>query len=463
MVDTELVPIESHSTPVTLRVEDCRENSSLVNQDEHDGHGSPLREQERAPVDGGSAAWRLLCAAFVFETLLWGFPLAFGVFQDYYSKVPEFSQNRYISVVGTVASGLGYLGGAVIMPFIQRFQRWRKLMILVGWSICILSLVLGSFANTLETLILTQGIGYGVGFLTFYYPILNMVNEYWVARRGMAYGMLCAASGLSGSVMPFVLRALLEAYGYKTTLRAVAIGLAVSTGPFIPMLKGRIPVLATRSAAVEENPVPRMNWVFLRSSLFWVYTVSNLLQGFGYFFPALYLPSYASALGLWGGRGGGGSLAGALLLALMCISQMAGQFIFGLLSDKRKVPLDALAVASTIVAAVACLGVWWLAESLPVLAVFAIVYGFFGAGFTAIWARMSTAVTDDAAAGPIVFALFNFGKGIGNVLTGPIGGSLVSTSGTPLAYRGVIIFSGACMLASAFTIVLRRFNHLRKG
>jgi hypothetical protein len=24
------------------------------------------------PVDGGSAAWRLLCAAFVFEALLWG-------------------------------------------------------------------------------------------------------------------------------------------------------------------------------------------------------------------------------------------------------------------------------------------------------------------------------------------------------------------------------------------------------
>jgi hypothetical protein len=28
--------------------------------------------QEIAPVDGGSAAWGLLCAAFVFETLLWG-------------------------------------------------------------------------------------------------------------------------------------------------------------------------------------------------------------------------------------------------------------------------------------------------------------------------------------------------------------------------------------------------------
>lgn len=29
-------------------------------------------EQELAPVDGGSAAWRLLSAAFMFEALLWG-------------------------------------------------------------------------------------------------------------------------------------------------------------------------------------------------------------------------------------------------------------------------------------------------------------------------------------------------------------------------------------------------------
>lgn len=29
-------------------------------------------EQTLAPIDGGSAAWRLLCAAFVFEALLWG-------------------------------------------------------------------------------------------------------------------------------------------------------------------------------------------------------------------------------------------------------------------------------------------------------------------------------------------------------------------------------------------------------
>src|SRR5271167_1272429 len=70
----------------------------------------------------------------------------------------------------------------------------------------------GSFAKTLASLILTQGIMYGVGFLIFYYPILSMVDEFWVTRRGMAYGLLCSASGASGSIMPLVIQALLRKY-----------------------------------------------------------------------------------------------------------------------------------------------------------------------------------------------------------------------------------------------------------
>ncbi|KAL3477342.1 hypothetical protein BJX99DRAFT_257593 [Aspergillus californicus] len=68
-----------------------------------------------------------------------------------------------------------------------------------------------------------------------------------------------------------------------TTLCVVAVALTILTGPVIHMLKGRLPP-SPRAA------VPRVNWTFLRSPLFWVYWSSNLLQGFGYFPPFLYLP-----------------------------------------------------------------------------------------------------------------------------------------------------------------------------
>ncbi|KAM3443313.1 hypothetical protein MY4824_000616 [Beauveria thailandica] len=430
-------------------------------------------EQRLAPVDGGFAAWRLLWAAFMFEGCLWGkllllllltadgqaegFPMSYGVFQQYYSTLPQFAGNRYIGVVGTIASGLGYLGAPVVMLLVQRHQQWLRPMIWIGWPICILSLVAGSFATTLEMLILTQGVAYGLGFLIFYYPILHMVSEYWVARRGMAFGILCGASGISGTAMPFVVQALLARYGYATTLRAVAGALVVLTGPVMPFLQRRVPPAAAHrhggGGSTPTPPAPRIDWRFLRTELFWIYTLSNVLQGFGYFLPALYLPSYASALGL-------GERAGAVLLAVMSVAQVCGQFAFGYLSDRR-ISTSALASTAVAVAAVACLAMWQTARSLPVLVCFAVAYGFFASGYTAMWARMCTNVCDgDGAAAPMVYGLLNFGKGLGNIFAGPIGGNLVARGASQfgagaLTYRWVVVFTGICMLASAGTIVAK--------
>jgi MFS family permease len=278
-----------------------------------------------------------------------------------------------------------------------------------------------------------------------------MVNEYWITRRGMAYGVLCSAGGVSGAVMPFVVQTLLDSYGYRNTLRIVAVGLAILTVPLVPFFKGRLP-------HSEQTSNPRIDWSFFKSPIFWLYSLSNLFQGFGYFYPALYLPSYATSLDLTG-------KSGAVLLAAMSVSQVAGQFVFGYLSDRR-VSVDVLACTSTVVAAVVSLFMWRLATSMPVLVGFAILYGFFGSGFTAVWARMSTAITDDVISSPIVFSLLNLGKGIGNVLTGPIGGLLVYNNSalqhssaaaglTYSSYRWVIILTGACMCASACTVGLR--------
>lgn len=280
-----------------------------------------------------------------------------------------------------------------------------------------------------------------------------MVSEYWIARRGMAFGILCGASGISGTVMPFIIQALLSRYGYATTLRAVAVALVVLTGPMIPFIKGRLPTSG------GSGPAPKADWSFLRSDLFWIYSVSNLLQGFGYFFPALYLPSYASALGL-------GERTGAILLAIMSIAQVCGQFAFGYLSD-RKISINVLAATAVGVAAVACLSMWQLAQSLAVLICFAIAYGFFAAGYTAMWARMSTKVCHgDVASAPMVFGLLNFGKGLGNIFSGPIGGNLVAQGGSQfgggaLAYQWVVVFTGVCMLASAGTIAAKYVKNIR--
>jgi predicted MFS family arabinose efflux permease len=393
-------------------------------------------------ADGGKAAWMMLLACFVFEALLWGFPLSFGVFQNYYSQLPEFKDDPFIAVVGTTASGISYMAAPIVIPFIKRYSAYRRQMIWVGWPLCLMGLVAGSFAKTLPTLIITQGVMYGVGFTIFYYPIISMVNEYWIVRRGMAYGILCSASGVSGAVMPICINVLLRRYGYPTTLRAIAIGLFICTGPLIFFLKGRAP---------EEGSASRTDWSFLRAPRFWVYSASNFAMGLGYFFPSIYLPSYASANGL-------SPTHGATLLAIMSISQVLGQMSFGYLSD-GKLPLNLLATSSTLVAAAAVYGCWGVAHSFGVLVIFALFYGFFGAGYTALWGRMGTAVTSEPTGAFAAFGFLNFGKGVGNMLAGPVGGALlkemvhVGSYGTA-KYESLVLFTGSCMIISSATVAL---------
>ncbi|KIW37706.1 uncharacterized protein PV06_10337 [Exophiala oligosperma] len=421
---------------------------------EENGQVSQANEvpaRQLSPVDGGWPAWTVLIAGFIFEALLWGFPTSFGVFQNYYSKLPEF-ENANISVIGTMAQGLYYLGAPLAAMATKLFPKHQKHQIWIGWPFCVFGLLAASFANTFGQLVATQGVMYGFGFVTLSYPIISMLNEWWVARKGMAFGSISSASGLAGIAMPFIIESLLQKYGYRTTLRASAVGIAVLTGPLIPFLRGRLP-------PTETSVLARTNWSFLGKPLFWIYSISTLVQGLGFFFPAIYLPSYATAIGL-------NSTQGALLLAVMCIAQVLGQFAFGYLSDK-KIPVSILAIVCSLMSTVATLAIWGNAKSEPLLLLFSLIYGFFSYGFGTMRVAMGTEVCNDPSSAVATYAIFVFLQGVGNVLVGPISAALLSRDiivdlYAALGYRSLVIFIGSCMFGSGLIICLRYLSPMKR-
>lgn len=84
------------------------------------------------PADGGPAAWRILIAAVILESLFWGFPLSFGVFQNYYADLPQFEDDPNIAVVGTVATGIAYLGAPGVILIMDGFPGWERVLVWVG-------------------------------------------------------------------------------------------------------------------------------------------------------------------------------------------------------------------------------------------------------------------------------------------------------------------------------------------
>lgn len=98
-------------------------------------------------------------------------------------------------------------------------------MIYVGTTMCALSLLASSFSTKVWHLLLTQGAMYGIAFVAVYFPMLSLFNEWFVEKRGLAYGILSAAGGSTGLGLPFLLNWGLDRYGYATTLRAYSIAI----------------------------------------------------------------------------------------------------------------------------------------------------------------------------------------------------------------------------------------------
>lgn len=95
---------------------------------------------------------------------LQGFPLSFGVFQEYYAGLPKFSGNPSITYIGSIATGIVYLGAPLMAPLVKLYPVYQRYMVWLGWMICVAALVAGSFADTIGSLIMTQGVMYGSTF-----------------------------------------------------------------------------------------------------------------------------------------------------------------------------------------------------------------------------------------------------------------------------------------------------------
>jgi hypothetical protein len=87
----------------------------------------------------------------------------------------------------------------------------------------------------------------------------------------------------------------------------------------------------------------------------------------------------------------------------------------------------------------------------------------FGAGYTAMWARMVTTIDTEPSSSQAMFGLFCFGKGVGNVLAGPISAGLLRASSGSAGYghgmyRLVVIFTGICLFLSAGSLLATKLR-----
>lgn len=66
----------------------------------------------------------------------------------------------------------------------------RRISTYIGLVVLIIALVSSSFSTAVWHLILTQGILYGIGGVLLYAPVIVYVDEWFIRRKGLAYGVM---------------------------------------------------------------------------------------------------------------------------------------------------------------------------------------------------------------------------------------------------------------------------------
>jgi len=348
-----------------------------------------------------------------------------------------------------------YLDAPLLAPILKKWPQLRRPFTLAGLLTMCLAMALGSFAKSTTHLILTQGILYSIGGSIVYYPAILFVNEWFITRKGLAFGIMWSGTGLAGVVLPLVLQWLLDSYGFRTTLRVWSITLFILTAPLLYFLKPRLPISQTSR---QHSPNKLYDLSFLTSSHFLILQACNIIEGFGYFLPTIYIPSFAQQ------QLHSSSLGSAFTIISINIASVFGTIFMGMMIDRLHVTTCIL--ISTLGASFGIFLIWGLATSLAPLYLFCIVYGLFAGSFSSTWTgiiRHTQEKAEGADAG-LVFAILASGRGIGNVVSGPLSEVLVkgkpwvgeATMGYGTGYGLLIVFTGISALLGGSSFVVRR-------
>lgn len=249
--------------------------------------------------------------------------------------------------------------------------------------------------------------------------------------------------------MPLAMDATLKAYGFRTALRGAAVIIFVLCVPALYFVRPRLP----------SKKVKHFDFWFVLDPTFLTFELVNIIQSLGYFLPSIYLPTYARDLGA-------SRITASSTLVAFNVAAVLGYIWVGAFVDRFHVtvPMFIGAVGSTI--SVLCL--WGFATTLARTFAFAVLYGMFAGGYASLWAGMMKVVTQKAPkAEPLmVFGFLAAGRGIGNVVSGPVSEALLKSNvwhgmtGYGSGYGPVIVFTGITACISGFVILARLLKGL---
>lgn len=97
--------------------------------------------------------------------------------------------------------GLMYLGAPLVFGLLQAYPQTKRPAIVGGLVTMCLALGLSSLSQNVTHLIVTQGVFYALGGSFAYSPAIQFMDEWFVKRKGLAFGVMWVRIHFFGSFL----------------------------------------------------------------------------------------------------------------------------------------------------------------------------------------------------------------------------------------------------------------------
>lgn len=251
--------------------------------------------------------------------------------------------------------------------------------------------------------------------------------------------------------MPIIMQALLNRYGFRVTLRALACAFVLCLAPLLFFVKPRLPMASASTFRPSDMS-------FMRTKTFWLLQAGNIVEALGYFIVPNYLPTYARTLGV-------SPALSSLTLILVNVAATIGCIVVGAMVDHLHI--TTVLIIISVGASMATFVVWGVSTTLPPLYIFSLLYGVTAGGYSTSWSGMTKEIQrqSSGADANMLFGVLAAGRGVGSIASGPLSEALLTAGSTSRGeamlaygsnYGALISFAGCTALMGGVTWMTKK-------
>jgi MFS family permease len=370
-----------------------------------------------------------------------------GVFVKPVSESLGFTRGGF-TLYFTIAALAMMVMAPVMGKLLERYD--IRVVMTISTSIMAASFALFSQCRTLTqfyVLAVFLGIGSAGSHII---PVSMMITNWFIDRRGLAMGIVFAATGVGGMIFNPLANWIILHYGWQAAYLAfgLTIGiLSIPTAVFIvrakPADKGLLPyggeAALARQSAGEQAGVTAS--AAIRGSAFWLLAVIILLIAIANMGVLHHIVPYLTDIGF-------SSTTATALMSLHMAMLIIGKVLTGSLADRLGLLKSYLVCMAGLSLAILLL---YGAQLMWVAVVFSILFGFSIAVRTVLPPLMTAKVLGQKHFG-VIYGLLNIFTTLGTAVGVPLSGFIYDwTKSYSLAFA---LYIGLCLIAAAAGIVL---------